>query len=165
MELAIIAAVGKNGEIGIDGKLPWRIPEDLARFKRLTEGNPVIMGRVTYESLPKQFRPLPNRMNIVLSTKGEYFNGENLVTARHIEEALWMARNLQDQTRTVPYVMGGSQIYRVAMSRATRLEITHVNQVVEGADTYFPLIDPSIWIPTEEETCNGCLFATYRRRQ
>ena len=125
MKLAIIVAIGKNRVIGKSGKLPWHIPEDLKRFKRLTTGHTVLMGRKTWESLGK---PLVNRRNVVI-TSNPIPGIECYAT---IDAAL---RALQDQERV--FVIGGARVYSELFSKADELYLTFVEQTVEG-DAYFP---------------------------
>lgn len=128
--LAMIAAVGPNRELGIKGDLVWHISADLKRFKQLTMGHPVVMGRKTWESLPK--RPLPGRLNIVLSRSAEEFPGA--VKAANVEEAIRASEGEE-----APFVMGGEQIYSAFMLHATVLYLTKVDaDAPEGVDAWFP---------------------------
>ncbi len=174
MDLILIAAVAENNVIGKDGGIPWRLPEDMRRFKELTTGYPVIMGRKTYESLPDRFRPLPNRWNIVLTRQPEYIHlgirPEGISLAPTLEDALhFVERHLPRQpeaegiNRDRAYVIGGQSVYEAALPLANRLEITHVYQTVDG-DAFFPEIDPQIWLPTNQIGREGYAFVTYRRR-
>jgi dihydrofolate reductase len=125
MRIAIIAAIGKNRVIGKDGKLPWHISDDLKRFKRLTVGHPVLMGRKTWDSLGK---PLPNRRNIVITSTPI----NDVECYRTINAAL---NALKDQQKV--FVIGGAQIYGELFGRADELYLTFVDQQIEG-DVYFP---------------------------
>lgn len=128
--LAMIAAVGPNLELGIKGDLVWHISADLKRFKALTTGHPVIMGRKTWESLPK--RPLPGRLNVVLSRSMS--SDEGATTVASIEDA--MLACAEDAT---PFVIGGENIYRQFLPYVDTLYITHVDAVApEGVDAWFP---------------------------
>lgn len=122
----IIASVGINGELGRDGDLCWHIREDLRHFKELTMGHPVIMGRKTWESLPR--RPLPGRENIVVSSRG-----------KSLEEAL--AQGGPDA-----FIIGGASVYEQALPFADRLELTRIMASDPLADTFFPAIDPDRWV-------------------
>lgn len=135
---AMIVAMGRNNEIGFKGSMPWHIPEDLRHFKQLTLGHPVIMGRVTWESLPK--RPLPGRLNIVVSSHKIEQNGPDVKQASSIGEAL----NLCDDKKT-PYIIGGGRVYHEFMPHATRLEVTRIDEEFPQADTFFPEIDSNQW--------------------
>lgn len=129
-ELAMIAAVGPNLELGSKGDLIWHISDDLKNFKRLTTGHPVIMGRKTWESLPK--RPLPGRLNIVLTRNRELAEGAIAVCSP--EEALKACEGME-----CPFVIGGEQIYRLFEPYATQLYITQVDATTEKeVDAWFP---------------------------
>ena len=132
MSIYAIAAIGKNRELGKDNQLLWSIPDDLKRFKELTEGHAVIMGRKTWESLPEKFRPLPNRDNIVVTRNAE-FVAEGAKTAASIDEAIGMASLLSADV----YIMGGAQIYEQSLPHVDSLRLTLVNDSKE-ADSFFP---------------------------
>jgi dihydrofolate reductase len=156
-EIVIIAAVARNRVIGKDNRLLWNIPEDMARFKALTSGHTVIMGRKTWESLPPRFRPLPGRRNIVISRQTGYATpGAEL--ADSLENALKLA-----STATTVFIIGGEQIYRQAMAVTDRLEITEVGLEPEG-DAWFPEIAAVDWKKTAKTEGNGFAFATYHRK-
>jgi dihydrofolate reductase len=140
--ISIIVAVSEDWGIGKDNELLWHISEDLRRFKRLTSGNTVIMGKKTWESLPR--RPLPGRKNIVL-TDNPNESVENSVTAYSLEDAL--NKCLPDEEI---FIIGGGSIYRQFLPIADRLYITHVHKKAP-ADIYFPEIDQNIWEVTEKE--------------
>ncbi|MQY78404.1 MAG: dihydrofolate reductase [Bacteroidetes bacterium] len=140
--ISIIVAIAENNAIGKDNKLLWHISNDLKRFKRLTTGHPVIMGKNTYESLP--VRPLPNRTNIVLSdVEGEKIEG--CVMAYSIEEAIAKCPDNEEC-----FVIGGGMIYRQFFKIADRLYITKVHKSFE-ADTFFPYINYDDWELVEKE--------------
>ena len=130
MKIHLIWAQDENGGIGKDGKLPWHISEDLKNFKRLTSGSTILMGRNTWESLP--VRPLPERRNIVLSSKEvpdvEYYTS--------VEECIEILDG--DGTEKL-FVIGGTTVYRNFIHRADELHITQVNEMTQGIDTYFPV--------------------------
>jgi len=164
-EIVLIAAVARNGAIGLDNDMPWRLPSDLKHFKAMTLGKPVVMGRRTFESLG---RPLPGRPNLVISRKG--FVAEGAEVFPNLNDALKRAGALAGDLEVDDViVMGGGQIYAQAMDLADRLEITEV-QADPDADTYFPAIDPAIWHETarirgargERDTADF-EFVTYRR--
>lgn len=157
--LCLIAAVGKGNAIGVGGALPWRLPEDLKRFKAITTGHAVIMGRKTFDSIR---RPLPNRRNIVV-TRSNPALPDGVERASSIEEAIALARRTDDE----PMIIGGGEIYSATIAHATRLEITEVAQEVPGADAFFPAIDPVRFdesARTNAET-PGVAFVTYRPRR
>ncbi|MFA5935902.1 MAG: dihydrofolate reductase [Patescibacteria group bacterium] len=152
--ITLIAGISKNNCIGKNGSLPWRIPEDMKHFKDLTMDHPVIMGRKTWESIPEKFRPLPGRRNIVVTRQSDYALPEGVDRAGSVDEAIDLARD--------PFVIGGTEIYAQAMERADRLEITHVDQNVDG-DAFFPTIDPAMWAESMREDHDGFSFVTYER--
>ena len=152
----LIAAVSENNVIGVEGKLPWRLPEDMKRFVTLTTPHPVIMGRVTYESLPKKSRPLPNRQNVVL-TSNTSFCEDGVYVARSLEKALHELGDRRLHLEGIDYskifIGGGQQVYEAAMGYATSLEITHVHKIVPvGKEMrYFPNIDLTQWAEKKRE--------------
>lgn len=164
MKISVIAAVGKNRVIGRAGKLPWSLPADLSRFKKITMGKPVIMGRKTADSLKG---PLAGRVNIVVSRQGGY-QREGFVSAKSLKEALKMSG--QAKAGEV-FVIGGEQIYKLALPLADRLFITEIDQEFEG-DAFFPQINSEEW--EEYEVVEGSRdehniyphrFKTYTRKQ
>jgi dihydrofolate reductase len=135
MDITLIAALGKNRVIGhADGRLPWRLPDDMAHFKRETLGKPIVQGRKTYDTVGK---PLPNRLNIVLSRSSKPIEG--CVVATSVDEALAAAGE-------VPEVMiiGGGEIYALFLPRATKMILTHVDASPDG-EAFFPAWDPMAW--------------------
>jgi dihydrofolate reductase len=141
MKIVLVAAVGENNVIGVDGMLPWHISSDLKHFRALTLNRPVIMGRKTFESIG---RPLEQRTNIVVSRSLERV-GPGIVMAMSIDAALAVART-DAEKRGVDEIMaiGGADVFAALMPRAERLEITHVHDAPEG-DSFFPAIDPAEW--------------------
>ncbi len=150
----MIAAISENSVIGKDGKLPWHIPEDLKRFKELTKGNTVLMGRKTYESIGK---PLPKRTNIVLSTN-KNFSPQGIIVAQSIDEALDKCKQYEKT-----YIIGGQKIYEQTIDIADKLEITHVHKTVQG-DAFFPKIDTSKWIEINNIYAQEYSFVTYLKK-
>jgi len=144
--ISIIVAVSEDLGIGKDNELLWHISEDLKRFKRLTLGNTVIMGKKTWESLPR--KPLPGRKNVVL-TDNPSETIEGSVTVYSIVDALSKCEKSEEI-----FIIGGGSIYRQFMPLADRLYITHVHKKA-AADIYFPVIDPEIWIVAENEEFNS----------
>ena len=134
MRLVVVAAVARNGVIGREGGIPWHIPEDLARFRALTTGHPVVMGRKTWDSLPDRFRPLPGRRNVVV-TRNPAWSADGAERAASLEDAL----DLLDDLETV-FVIGGASLYAEALPLADALELTEVELEVEG-DAFFPAWD------------------------
>jgi dihydrofolate reductase len=140
-DLAIIVAVAENGVIGNNNSLPWKLPEDLQNFKRITMGKPVVMGRKTYESIGK---PLPGRTNIVI-TRNVSFHAEGVQVVHSIDDALAMASEIAAHAGVGEVmVMGGADIYAATIPRADRLYITEVHASVEG-DAVLPTIDWTCW--------------------
>ena len=138
MQVSLIAALDRNRGIGKGNDLPWRLPDDLKRFKALTLGKPVLMGRKTAQSLG---RALPGRTNLVLTRSGQApFDGMRAV--RSINEAMQVAR---EQSATELCVIGGGEIYALTLPLADRLELTHVETEVEDADAFFPAFDALEW--------------------
>ncbi|MFZ1971155.1 MAG: dihydrofolate reductase [Candidatus Nanoarchaeia archaeon] len=165
MEKIIIAAMSLNNVIGDDGKIPWKIKEDMKHFRELTTGYPVIMGRSTYDSLGKA---LPHRENIVVtrSLDSAIWNQRgDAIFCGSIPLAFDLAKSFQVNTNKKAYVIGGGQIYAQTLNLVDRLELTIVNKKVSG-DTYFPDIN---WINWEkvrrEDSVNGDYsFVTYKRK-
>lgn len=140
--VAAIVAAGNNGAIGRRGDLPWHIAEDMRRFKSLTMGHPVIMGRRTWESLPK--RPLPGRRNIVVSRNPD-FRAEGAETAPSVEAAIALCA-----ADEIPFIIGGGEIYAAAFPLLTEILMTRVDTSVEDADTFFPTVSTDEWSLSEE---------------
>ena len=171
MTIALIVAIADNivedrgHPIGYQGTLPWKIPEDLQRFKSLTTGHPIIMGRKTHESIGR--RALPKRLNIIISNTQE-FTSTGLCTARSLDEALAIASNPAPTTigfdNSIVYIIGGEQVYREALPRADKLEITHVHQTIVPADAYFPPLNDNEWKEIAREHHDTHTFATYERK-
>jgi dihydrofolate reductase len=142
--IVLLAAVAENGVIGSDNALPWRLSTDLKRFKALTLGKPVVMGRKTYLSIGK---PLPERTNIVI-TRDKNFRAQGVMVANSVDAALDLARgDARRRGANEIVVIGGTEIFAQTMALADRLEITHVHARPEG-DVYFPAIDPKLWRET-----------------
>ena len=154
--VTIVAAVARNGCIGKDGGLPWRIPEDMKRYRQITMGKVVVMGRKTWESIPENFRPLPGRTNVVVTRQATYPLPSGVERFGSLDEAL--AAHAHDDV----VVNGGGAIYAAAMPRADVLDLTHVHRDVDG-DTFFPPIDPVVWTETLREGHGDFSFVTYRR--
>ena len=138
MRLSLVAAVARNGVIGVKQALPWRLSTDLQRFKRLTLGKPVVMGRKTFESIGK---PLPGRANIVV-TKSSGMRHEGVTFASSLEAAIAIAEAVAGADEAM--VIGGGMVYAETITMADRLYITHVEASPPG-DTHFPPIDPGTW--------------------
>ena len=134
--ISIIAAIGANRELGKHNEMLWHIAEDFKRFKALTTGHPVIMGRKTFNSLPEKFRPLPNRTNIVVTRNQDLAVGPDVVLVSSLTEAIEKAKLAPDNEEI--FVMGGGQIYAEAVNIADRLYLTTVGQAFPEADVFFP---------------------------
>ncbi len=163
-ELVLIAAVARNGVIGDGEKMPWHLPEDMAHFRRATQGCPVIMGRRTWESLPAKFRPLPGRRNLVV-TRNPAWRADGADAAPSPAAAL-------EQVAGAPrvFVIGGATLYEAAMPLADTLMLTEIDRDFEG-QTRFPAFDRGGFEATERENHHAALpndfgfaFVTYRKR-
>ena len=139
MKINMIFARSANGVIGNNNAMPWHLPEDLAHFKKLTLGSPVIMGRKTWDSLPPKFRPLPGRTNLVI-TRQTQWQAQGATTAGSLQEALALCPSSNEV-----WIIGGAQIYAQAEPLASRIEVTQIDQDFEG-DTFAPTLGAQ-WIP------------------
>ena len=157
--ITIIAAIGENNELGLDNKLIWNIKEDLKRFKKLTTGHSIIMGRKTFESISKA---LPGRLNIVL-TKNKNFKFKNVSIASNIHEAIELTKDDEQ-----PFIIGGSEIYSLFINMAQTIELTRVHNSFK-ADTFFPDINFGKWNKIYEEKFNfdnlPYSFITYKKNK
>jgi dihydrofolate reductase len=158
----LIFARAANGVIGKDNAMPWHLPEDLAHFKRLTQGCPVIMGRKTWDSLPPRFRPLPGRSNIVVTRQSDW-QADGAMRATSLPEALRLCGEVADI-----WVIGGADIYRQAEPLAARAEVTEIAQDFDG-DAYAPVLGPA-WQETARApqlAASGLSFAfvSYQKNQ
>lgn len=142
--VTIIVAVARDGAIGRRGDLLFHISDDLRRFKRLTMGHPIVMGRKTFESFPKG--PLPGRTNIVVTRSGDY-DGRGATVAGSLDEALKAAA--AEETGRI-FIIGGGEIYRQAFGIADALELTAIDAAVDDADTFFPPVNDVDWQLTEK---------------
>ena len=135
MKVGLIWAQARGGVIGKDGVMPWHLPEDLAHFKRVTQGHPVIMGRKTWDSIPPRFRPLPGRRNIVLTRQAD-LNETGFEPATSLHEALQLCENSPQV-----WIIGGAQIYAQALPLADELVVTEIDAAFDG-DAHAPAIGP-----------------------
>lgn len=163
MSISIIVAIAQNGAIGFENKLLYWLPNDLKRFKALTTGHTIIMGRKTFESLPKG--ALPNRRNMVLTRQDIEFPGAERFGS--LEEALAHCEGEEEV-----FIIGGASVYKEAMPLADKLYITHIDDTPAQADAYFPAIDPAVWNetsrevhPTDDKHLYPYWFIDYLRRQ
>jgi dihydrofolate reductase len=159
MKLGLVYARARNGVIGREGVLPWHLPEDLAHFKRLTLGCPVIMGRKTWDSLPPRFRPLPGRLNIVVTRQAQW-NADGATRASSLDQAM-------DRVKDQPlvWVIGGAELFAQALPLADVAEVTEIDADFEG-DVFAPQLGPP-WRESARETHAGTggvpySFVTYR---
>ncbi|MQY19168.1 dihydrofolate reductase [Nocardia macrotermitis] len=158
--IGLIWAQARNGVIGRDNAIPWHIPEDMAHFRKVTGGHPVVMGRRTWDSLPERFRPLPGRRNIVLTRQPDW-------AATGAEHADSLEQALRTPGTDPLWVMGGGEIYRAAMRYATELMVTEVDAEIDG-DAYAPDIGPE-WVARDspwEQSSTGLRYRVrhYTRR-
>ncbi|WP_336068066.1 dihydrofolate reductase [Nitratireductor rhodophyticola] len=164
MSVELVVAMAENGVIGREGGLPWRLSTDLKRFKAITMGKPVVMGRKTWESIGK---PLPGRRNIVVTRQADY-DAEGAECVSSLDVALALAAG--GEAGADVCVIGGGQIYAEAIDKADRLHVTHVDAQIEG-DTVFPEIAPEIWeevsreeVPAGEKDVYATTYVVYQRR-
>jgi dihydrofolate reductase len=139
--ITIIAAAGENNELGKDNDLVWHLPDDFKRFKQLTTGHHIIMGRKTFESFPK---PLPNRIHVVI-TRNKNFQKEGIITVSSLEEAVAISKNDPQ-----PFIIGGGEIYKQSLPFAEKMELTRVHGTFE-ADTFFPEFSKDEWTLFNQE--------------
>jgi dihydrofolate reductase len=162
LRISLVAAVARGGVIGRDGTIPWRIAEDARRFREVTIGHPVVMGRRTWESLPERFRPLPGRRNVVVTRNPEW-HADGAERAGSLEDALLLVEGAERVS-----VIGGAELYADALPLADELLLTEIDLEVQG-DTFFPAWDRSEFDEESREehvSEDGIPFAfvTYVRR-
>ena len=157
--MELIVAITENNVIGLRGDMPWHLPADLAHFKSITSGHAVLMGRKTWDAIGK---PLPNRLNIVLSRQKVFLEGASVVSS--IEDALQKAG---DQRLIV---IGGGEIYQATMDRISTMHVTRIHTSLEG-DTHFPQIDTEVWAlnqhekrPADDKNAFALTFETWQRK-
>lgn len=167
MKIALVAAVARNGVIGAGGGLVWRISDDLKRFKKVTMGKPIVMGRKTFRSIGKA---LPGRGNIVV-TRTREFSAPGVFVAPDLDKALTLAAECAARSGAAEVcVIGGGEVYAQTIDRADRIYLTRVDAVVEG-DVYFPKLDSRQWRERRESVCEknernqyACEFVILDRR-
>ncbi len=160
MKLNLIFARAANGVIGINNTLPWHLPEDMAHFRRTTLGCPVIMGRKTWESLPAKFRPLPGRLNVVVTRQPDW-TADGAVVAHSLDAACAAC-----PTDSTAWVIGGAELYRQAIALASTAVVTEIDAAFEG-DAFAPRFGPE-WVETSRESqvsASGLIFSfvTYQK--
>jgi dihydrofolate reductase len=167
VKISVVAATGENRVIGSKGKIPWRLPADLKRFKELTMGHPVLMGRKTFESIGK---PLPGRINIVITSDPRY-KAEGCIVVHSFPDALRAAENKLAGDSSEVFVIGGAQVYATALPRAQTIYLTKVHGAFKG-DAFFPEFSESEWHlvrsePHEKDEKNPFAydFLTYEREE
>lgn len=160
--LTIIAAVSENNALGKDNQLLWHLPEDFKRFKTLTSGHYIIMGRKTFESFPK---PLPNRTHIIITRQPNYQAPDGCVVVSSLEKAMELCPANEEA-----FVIGGGEIYQQALNIVDKIDVTRVHTTID-ADTFFPEIDTNTWKlvfeefhPKDEKHAFDFTFLTYVRR-
>lgn len=142
--IAYVVAMDENRLIGRDNDLPWRLPDDMSWFRRQTIGKPCIMGRKTYDSLPERFRPLPGRLNIVV-TRNRQYDAPGAVVVHSVDDALRAAGDAEEII-----IVGGADLFRRLLPVVDRLYLTQVHSAVEG-DVYFPEFDQTEWIEVHRQ--------------
>ena len=162
MRVSLVAAVARNGVIGRDNAIPWHLPEDARRFRALTMGHPVVMGRRTWDSLPERFRPLPGRRNVVV-TRNVVWNAEGAERAGSLDEAFRLLAGAPQI-----FVIGGAELYAEALPRADELVVTEIDAEIQG-DVFFPTWDQATFReesrePHVSEDGTAFAFVTYRRQ-
>ena len=156
MTVTIVAAVGRNGVIGVDGGLPWHLPDELQRFKELTMGHVLVMGRKTYESIG---RPLPGRTTVVVTRRPDWRPGADGVLVVHsLAAAIEAGEAVDDEV----FVVGGAEVYAAALPLTDRLALTFVDTEPEG-DTFFPAVDWEEWRETARHPGDGWTQVEYER--
>lgn len=161
-EITLIVAAGEDNAIGKDNDLIWHLSDDLKRFKSLTNGHHIIMGRKTFESFPK---PLPNRTHVVITRQDNYQVPAGVIVVNNLEDAFDAVKYDKQ-----PFVIGGGEIYKQAMPFADKIELTRVHESFDNADTFFPEIDASVWKETaktfhdkDEKHQYAFSFITYKK--
>lgn len=161
MEIRIIVAASENNVIGVEGKIPWNIPGELAHFKKQTMGHPIIMGRTTHESIGGA---LPGRTNIVLSKNPIWLMNQkdDITVVESKDKALAVAR--ASEGNDVVYIIGGQQIYELFLPEVDVVELSRVHLEIENGNAFFPELDPAQWKRTrEEEFAKNCTIQTFQR--
>tara|TARA_R110001583_G_scaffold21194_1_gene80544 strand:- start:36587 stop:37087 length:501 start_codon:yes stop_codon:yes gene_type:complete len=159
----MIAAAAENNALGKDNDLLWHLPDDFKRFKKLTSGHKIIMGRKTYESFPK---PLPNRTHIIITRDKNYsVDYEECIVVHSLEDAIALVKN------EIAFIIGGGEIYKLAEKQSDKIELTRVHANFEDADTFFPEINEDCWMmtkqefhPTDERHKFSFTYITYERK-
>lgn len=143
MKLSLIVAMDAARGIGKNNDLMWHLPNDMKFFKETTQGHVVVMGRKNYDSIPEKYRPLPNRENIIL-TRNSDFEADNCLVFNSMDACL---AHFKDESERTVFIIGGGEIYNLALSQVSEMYITHINKTY-GADTFFPQFDLKDWTVT-----------------
>lgn len=166
MNVSMIAALSKNRVIGKNNDLPWKLPDDMKFFMEKTKGHHVIMGRKNYDSIPRKFKPLPDRTNIVV-TRQKQFDAPGCIVVDALEKGLAIA---EENNEPETFVIGGAEIYRLGLPYANKLYLTEIEAEIQG-DTYFPSFDRNEWIETsrvhhsnDERHAYGFDFVLYEKK-
>lgn len=157
--ITLVAAISKNNCIGRDNAIPWNLPEDIKRMREITKGKVLIMGRKTWESIPEHRRPLPDRVNVVITRNQEYPLPPGVKRYDSVPEAI----NAHKNEDIVGF--GGQRVFEEMIKIADILEITHVDKVIDDCHAFFPTIDPAIWQENGGEKHSGFAFVRYVRNQ
>ena len=155
---SIIAAISRNGVIGSENDIPWHYPADMKHFRNTTRGYPVIAGRKTYESF--QIRPLPGRLNIVLSRSADYAAEGGAEVYTSLNAAY---KRAEQEAKDKVFILGGAEIYRLAIDKIDEMVLTHIPEEMDG-DAFFPPWDQAQWNEVDRRSEGELVFATYRRR-
>lgn len=156
--IIIVAAISKNNCIGRDNAIPWNLPEDMKRVREITKNKILIMGRRTWESIPEHRRPLPDRVNVVITKNQAYPLPPDVECYNSVPQALKAHPN-EDIIG-----FGGQRIFEEMIKIADKLEITHVNETTNNCQAFFPTIDPAIWQETKRADHKNFSFVTYDKR-
>lgn len=166
MKIALIAAMSKNRVIGINNDLPWHLPDDMKYFMETTKGHVVIMGRKNFDSLPKKFKPLPHRTNVILTRQKDY-QVEGCQVYHDMESAIEFAKK---QGEDMLFIIGGGQIYDMAMNRADIIYLTEIDAQIENGEVFFPTMGNE-WEetsrtphPADERHAYAFDFVTYEKK-
>lgn len=155
---SIIAAISRNSVIGSDNDIPWHYPADMKHFRNTTRGYPVIAGRKTYESF--QIRPLPGRLNIVLSRNADYAAEGEAEVYTSLNAAY---KRAEQEAKDKVFILGGAEIYRLAIDQIDEMVLTHIPEELDG-DAFFPPWNQAQWNEVDRRSEGELVFATYRRR-
>jgi dihydrofolate reductase len=155
---SIIAAISRNSVIGSENDIPWHYPADMKHFRNTTRGYPVIAGRKTYESF--QIRPLPGRLNIVLSRNADYAAEGEAEVYTSLNAAY---KRAEQEAKDKVFILGGAEIYRLAIDQIDEMVLTHIPEELDG-DAFFPPWNQAQWNEVDRRSEGELVFATYRRR-